>query len=216
MRTTLKNIVVVTDLAVGASQVVPHGLNINGNPVVPQVVIPSNAGFTITASSTSLTVTRTAAAFVNIVAIYVERWHSIEDVEPPGGLGNLIPFIPSASGGSGNMPATIVLPGGSSNLSVPNLVAGSGPLAYPISGVSGTVITGITAFDLVEYAILAVLITLINVGADTITTSPDDSTSPQGFRFSQAIEITSGAAAMFIYAAYNGDGFWCPVFPTSG
>jgi len=79
----------------------PHRLNVNGFAVIPQLVLDSQSGFTTTANSTNVTVTRTVAAASGNVNVYCEHWHTIEDLKPPGGLGSLVPFI-AASGGGGS------------------------------------------------------------------------------------------------------------------
>lgn len=106
MATILKNVVQFAGLAVGVPVALPHGLNVNGTSVVPDFVAPSAVGFTITVNATNVTVTRTASAPSGSVNVYVERWHSIEDVIPPGGLAGLLPFV--TAGGSADAGAFLL------------------------------------------------------------------------------------------------------------
>jgi hypothetical protein len=99
--TILKNILQFTGLVVGTPVSLPHKLNVNGVALVPQVVAANQSGFTVTANATNVTVTMTADATTNNVNILCELWHSIEDVEPPGGLSALFPFVINGSGSGG-------------------------------------------------------------------------------------------------------------------
>lgn len=106
MGTILKNVVSFTGLAVGVPTALPHRMNVNGYAVIPQVVLPSQPGFTVTANTINVTVTRTVDAPTDSINIYCEHWHTIEDLEPPGGLGSLVPFIGSGGGGGGGLGPT--------------------------------------------------------------------------------------------------------------
>lgn len=97
--TILKNILPFAGLVVGVPASVPHLIQINGIATKPQYIAANAGGFTITANATLLTVTRTATALSGVVQVLVDHWHSIEDAEPPGGLGAFFPFV--AAGGSG-------------------------------------------------------------------------------------------------------------------
>lgn len=104
MGTILKNVLSFTGLVVGVPVVLPHRLNVNGIPVLPDLVAANGANFTITATALNITVTRTAPAAA-AVDIYTEHWHTFEDVIPktptPTFIG-LTPFIiASGDGGSG-------------------------------------------------------------------------------------------------------------------
>jgi len=101
MATILKNIVQFTGLVVGVPTPLPHGLNINGNPIAPQLGGADASGFTVTADTVNVTVTRTASASSGDVNVFVEYWHSIEAVLPPGKLIGLIPFFFAGGGGGG-------------------------------------------------------------------------------------------------------------------
>jgi hypothetical protein len=121
MGTILKNVLSFTGLAIGVPAVLPHRLNVNGIPVLPDLVAGNGPNFTIVATATDITVTRTASAAA-LVDIYVEHWHTVEDVIPktptPTFIG-LTPFIiASGDGGSGSGAITsiededVVVPGG--------------------------------------------------------------------------------------------------------
>jgi len=120
----LKNILRFTNLAVGIPTVLPHLLNVNQVPVLPQIVIPREGGISTAADTLNVTVTRLSGGPQD-VDVYVEHWHTIESALPlPGQLAGLVPFLlePGTSG-----------PGGSSNL-------GSTCLVYmPGSGMAGPV-----------------------------------------------------------------------------
>src|SRR5512147_3252271 len=99
MSTILHNVLQFTGLAVGVPVSLPHRLNTNGVPVAPKIGASNANGFTITADTTSVTVTRTTGG-AN-VDVYVEYWHTIENALPPGGLGSLVPFIIESGAGGG-------------------------------------------------------------------------------------------------------------------
>jgi hypothetical protein len=100
MPTVLKNVVSFTGLAVGVPVSLPHGLNVNGDPVIPELVASNAGGFTVTADTVNVTVTRNGAA--TSVDVYVEHWHTFEAVVPPGGLDGRVPFV--IAGGIGGSP----------------------------------------------------------------------------------------------------------------
>ncbi len=102
MSTVLKNILSFTGLVVGVPTSIAHLINVNGLAKKPQLVFANAAGYTITADTINITVTRLSggAASVNV---YCEFWHSIEDAEPPGGISpSSLPFTLQSSGGSGS------------------------------------------------------------------------------------------------------------------
>lgn len=99
MTTVLKNVLPFSGLVVGVPTSLPHLLNVNTVPVIPDLIGASAGGFTITANATNVTVTRTTGGAA--VNVYVERWHTIEDCEPPGGLDGLVPFVIESSVGAG-------------------------------------------------------------------------------------------------------------------
>lgn len=103
MATVLKNVLQFVGLTVGVPVATAHGININGLAVAPDLVLPTAGGFTITADSINVTVTREADASAD-VNIYVERWHSYERSLPlPGQLSGLIPIIINGGGSSGSV-----------------------------------------------------------------------------------------------------------------
>jgi hypothetical protein len=90
-KTIIKNVIPFTALVVGVPQTTLHGLMIRGAPALPQFVLPDIGGYTITVTTTTVTVTRTTGpAAVNV---YLEHWHTIEALLPPGKLAGLVPFI---------------------------------------------------------------------------------------------------------------------------
>jgi hypothetical protein len=104
--TILKNILSFTGLVVGAPSVQAHLLNINDIALIPRIMLATGGGYTITADSTNVTVTRLLGAGA-AVDVYCELWHSIEDAEPrPSGiLSSLFPVIVQ---GGGSPSATVV------------------------------------------------------------------------------------------------------------
>jgi hypothetical protein len=102
MATILKNVLQFTDLAIGVPAALPHRLNVNEIPVMPKLGGLDAEGFTVTADTTNVTVTRTINAESGNVRVYVEYWHTIESVTPlvppPGKLAGLTPFFFAASG----------------------------------------------------------------------------------------------------------------------
>jgi len=99
MGSILKNIVSFTGLVVDVPTALPHLLNVNARAVAPHVVLPEFGSYTVTVSTTNVTVTRLAGSAA-AVDVYVEHWHSYEDAEPTGGI-SALPFILSGGGGSG-------------------------------------------------------------------------------------------------------------------
>ena len=92
--TILKNILSFTGLTVGVPQTQPHRLNLNDvQPLLPQFAAANAGGFTINVTDVTVTVTRTPAASTAAVQVYVEHWHTIEEVLPPGNLAGFVPFL---------------------------------------------------------------------------------------------------------------------------
>lgn len=102
MASTLKNILQFTDLVVGVPSSQPHLIVVNDVAKKPQLIAPSGGGFSITANTTTVTVTRLAGGDAS-VNVYCEAWHSYEDAEPrPNGIPTgLFPFVVGGSGGGG-------------------------------------------------------------------------------------------------------------------
>jgi hypothetical protein len=103
----------MVDCVVYARAVIPIATDqaARRTPVATICLIAANApGFTITANTINVTVTRTTGGAT--VSVYVELWHTIEDAEPyPGLAPTNFPFVIDANGGGG---------GGGSNIIVDN------------------------------------------------------------------------------------------------
>lgn len=134
MGTILKNILSFTGLVIGVPVSLPHELNVNGVPVKPQLGGIDAPGFDVVADTVNVTVTRTTATTGN-VGVYVEHWHTIEDVTPPGGLDTLTPFFLATGGG-----------GGGGTVHTNNTLTGDGSIATPL-GVDIAVVAGDLAGD---------------------------------------------------------------------
>ena len=119
--------------------------------------------------------------------------------------------VKGSSGGSGRAP--VVLPMGSSHLTLPEWSPSSGPTAFHVAGdVGGSNLTGMgAAADIAEYPILGMIIILLNAAAYTITTTADDAGSPVGARFSANVEVLIASAAMFVYGTVGGVNMWLPI-----
>lgn len=103
----LKNILQFTGLTTGVPVSLPHLLALNSVAVKPNLIAASSAGFTITATATTCTVTRLASATTGNVNVYLEQWHTFETVEPGTGLPvSDFPFVISAGGSSSSAPLT--------------------------------------------------------------------------------------------------------------
>lgn len=110
MSEQLINIVRFSGLAVGVATVLPHNLTSPvGRSVIPDSLLPSAAGFTVTANATNVTVTRRTAADPAAVDILATSWHTIlrafgtanpsPGTQPDGSL-TPQPFVLDPSGGS--------------------------------------------------------------------------------------------------------------------
>jgi len=107
MLTLLKNVLSFTGLTVGVPTSLPHGLNVNGVAVAPRLGGANATGFTFTANATNVTATRLASASSGDVNVFVEFWHTIENVLPvPGQLAGLTPFFFASEGGASSSPIT--------------------------------------------------------------------------------------------------------------
>jgi hypothetical protein len=102
--TRLINIVEIETADVGDPVSVPHFLNIDGRPVVPDLVIPDVGGFTVTADGTNVTATATFAAESETVRVWVAYLHTMDRVfgattpppgTPPDGSLTPQPFVTS-------------------------------------------------------------------------------------------------------------------------
>lgn len=148
MNTILKNVVRFTGLVVGVPVVQPHNLNLSTNgilvPLLPQFVATNAGGFTVTVTDLTVTVTRTAAASTGNVLVYVEHWHTIEEVLPPGNLATLVPFViqPGTGGGGGGVDTDGVTIGGDGTAGNALFVIPSGLDEQVAVAVDGVTITG--------------------------------------------------------------------------
>lgn len=160
MTSVLKNILRFTGLVVGVPVVQAHNLNLNTNgsllPLLPQFVASNAGGFTISVTDLTVTVTRTLAAASGTVLVYVEHWHTIEEVLPPGGLATLVPFLiqPGTGGGGGGVDTDGVTIGGDGTLGNALFVIPSGLDEQVTVAVDGVTVTGdgTTANPLVSVA----------------------------------------------------------------
>ena len=110
MGPVLKNILAFTGLSVNVPTSLPHLLNVAGTPVAPQTIATDASGFTVTATPTTVTVTRTTGA--DAVNVFVEHWHTIEAALPPGNLAGLTPFQYGGGGGDKGSSTISWAPGG--------------------------------------------------------------------------------------------------------
>jgi hypothetical protein len=77
MLDTIKNTVSFTGVAIGATASLPHGLNLNAQPLTPDSVRFSTAFELVSANTTTITVRNVSAAGGSCVVL-CEAWHPIE------------------------------------------------------------------------------------------------------------------------------------------
>lgn len=148
MNTILKNILRFTGLVVGVPVVQPHNLNLSTSgilvPLLPQFVATNAGGFTVAITNLTVTVTRTVDAVTGTVLVYVEHWHTIEEVLPPGNLVTLVPFLiqPGTGGGGGGVDTDGVTIGGDGTPGNALFVIPSGLDEQVTVAVDGVTITG--------------------------------------------------------------------------
>ena len=65
--------------------------------------------------------------------------------------------------------------------------------------------------DIVEYPLVGMIMALINIGADLITTSASDTGSPAGTRFSAEVNMQVNTATQFICGEIAGETMWFPI-----
>ncbi len=140
MATTLLQIIDFVGVAASGSSSLPHNINVNGIPKVPDVVLPSAAGFTITVTQTTVTVTNNNSAPASI-RVYLQLNHSIPRVFRAGTAGT--PFVASGGGTSGGgtvatNPAQISGDG----VTPLGTVAGGTAIAADGTSIGGTGVTG--------------------------------------------------------------------------
>jgi hypothetical protein len=99
MASQLKNILSF-NIPGGGSQTLPHNLNIQGEPLIPDVIEFDASGFEVTADAFNVTVKG-----VGSVDVLVESWHTIERVFGDVAITHLTPqpFVVDG-GGSGSVP----------------------------------------------------------------------------------------------------------------
>jgi hypothetical protein len=101
--TRLKNILQFLAVPPGVPTVLPHGLNFGTRPVIPDLAIPSVAGFTVGANVTNVTVINNGPVAADI-DVYVEAWHTIE--RDFGAAATVVlspqPFVPNFTGVAGS------------------------------------------------------------------------------------------------------------------
>lgn len=204
MGSILKNVIVFEGLVVDEPASLPHGINLEGRSVAPDLVIPAMlGGYTVTADATNVTVTRLTGSDAE-VNVYCERWHSYERALPlPGQLTGLVPFIPSASasGGGGGSPfitidPTIHTENFEAEVNVVNLCGAPGggdpavtlPLANSVD--NGTVLGVLVVSD--EVSTWGVFC----AGSDTINPGGDAATNVSG-------------PGGFVYLISDGVSSWC-------
>lgn len=134
----LKNVLSFTGLVVGVPVSLPHQLQAPaGVAQVPRLVALTGGGYTVTATTTHVTVTREAAGAA-AVAAYVETWHSLETCLPPSFDTNLFPFVVNPAGGGGG--GAVVADGVT--------ITGDGTAGDPLTAIS-LASTGL--FNVIEY-----------------------------------------------------------------
>ena len=185
MTSILKNILRFTGLIVGVPVVQPHNLNLSTSgtplPLLPQFVASDAGGFTVAITNLTVTVTRTAAASTGTVRVYVEHWHTIEEVLPPGNLATLVPFLIQPGTGGGGGGSTILVEdegvpvvggpftaldfvgegvvasdggGGTATVTIPRTVAVDG-VTITGDGSTGNPLVGVVPFDpaLIDFSV---------------------------------------------------------------
>lgn len=108
MSQTLIQIVTFTAVGASATVALPHGLNINGTGVTPDLLLQSNGDFTVTADDTDITVTNNGDAEANC-DVWAEYKHSL--LRNFGGNTQQLtpaPFVPATGGGGGSGSSTEV------------------------------------------------------------------------------------------------------------
>jgi len=140
-RTVLKNILAFTGLVVGVPVSLPHLLAFGTRSVIPEFITADGGGFTITADATNVTVTRTLGA-ADAVNVCVERWHTIEDAQPPGGLSAFYPFVVAAPLGGGGGGGVGISASGSSQSAGLIVFSNSPTVSF---GMSGSTVTASAA-----------------------------------------------------------------------
>ena len=113
------------------------------------------------------------------------------------------------------------LPTGSQHLVLPEWTPNSGPTAFQVIGADdgGTVLTGMgqmESADIVEYALLGMVIDLINIGTKAMGVSADNSGSPANTRYAADVTMAPGTTQRFICGESDGVKAWYPDNGASG
>lgn len=107
--TRLLQIVKFVNVAPADTVTLPHNINVDGAPKIPDFIAGDVGGFTITADATTVTVTNTNPAMAS-VDVWLELKHTIPR-QLSGGVANLDPqpFVAAAGGGGGGGGGTIAV-----------------------------------------------------------------------------------------------------------
>lgn len=106
--TVLDQVVTFTGVASGATVALPHGINLNGTPAVPDLAFRDNGNFTIVSVTTTTVTVTNNALIVQTLSLYLWKRHTIERAYGAVQIDHLIPqpFVPAASGSSGGGAST--------------------------------------------------------------------------------------------------------------
>ncbi len=102
--TVLVQIITFTNVAAGATVVLPHGINVNGTPYIPDFAVRDNGNFDINSvTTTQISVTNTALV-PQTLNVYLWLWHTLARQYGAVQTTFLVPrpFVPAASGSSGS------------------------------------------------------------------------------------------------------------------
>lgn len=171
MSTRLLQNLVFGSIAAGATSVLAHSININGNAILPDLVISNVDGLTITVDTAQVSITNNNSVAVT-PSVFLERFHSTVR-QLGGGIDNMTPqpiIIQGSSGGSAGAGARLIASGA---------VAAAGGFTANKGFVSATLgLAGLYTLVLVDppadYADLAIIVTPkgdgVNPGIPTYTT----------------------------------------------
>src|SRR3990172_9574292 len=103
MPSKLRNTVTFPSVAPGTMAVLPHELNLNGAPLVPDLVEVDDGNFSVVlATDTDVTIQNDGVSTAS-VNVYVEEWHTFDRVfgQQPGAYGvlNPRPYLPKSGPG---------------------------------------------------------------------------------------------------------------------
>ncbi len=103
---------------------------------------------------------------------------------------------------------------GAQHLVLPEWTTVKGASTFMIgTSTGGAQLTGMAGLvgDIIEYPLVGMIMALINIGADLLTTSANDSGSPDGTRFSAAVNMQVNTATQFICGMIGGVTMWFPI-----